>query len=266
MLKVPTSQGDVYFKTVIPEFAGEPARLAALASRFPDRIPQVVASDEAQGRWITRDFGGVSGWDLVGERDGCLTAFAGLQIGFVDHLDELEAAGFPVRTYDDIATDIDQVVTRDDLWHDPSLPRALSDDERQRFLRLGPVLADRCASLADGSFPLTVSHGDLELLNVVRAANGWVLHDWTCAAISHPFIDLACWVSDCDETEAAGAVAAYLDAWQPFGSAADLQRRWMLAKPVGGMCELLSSPTFWMRSNETSGSRSRRCSSDGRAG
>mgnify|MGYP001952311831 CR=1 FL=1 len=133
-----------------------------------------------------------------------------------------------MRRYDIIAA-LDGLLTRDDFWHDPTLPRALSDDERHRFRRLGPVLADRCASLATCSLPLAVTHGDLEPHNVVRTSNGRVIHDWTCAGVAHPFFDLACWISDCDETDAVRAVARYLGAWRSFGSEVELRRQWMLA-------------------------------------
>jgi hypothetical protein len=239
VLRFPTDTGALYVKAVIPELAGEPALLAVVAERFGGYVPQVVATDDCQQRWITRDFGGISGWDLAGERTACLSVFAELQAGLAGAVDVLAAAGCPSRAAADLAAAVGPLLARDDLWHDRSLPRSLTEQEWEQFHRLAPRLEDYCGALEGGVLPPTLIHGDLEPLNVVRTGASWLVHDWTFAAIGHPFYDLACWLSDCDDAEAEAAVAAYLDAWRPYASDAELRREWAAAKPVGGLAELL---------------------------
>lgn len=220
VLRCPTTDGDLYAKAVISEIAGEPSLLAVLAERFADYVPTVVATDKLEQRWLTLDFGGTSGWDLPGERTGCLATFAELQVGCVETVDALAASGCRSRMPEDLAAEVGSLLARDDVWHDRSLPRSLTEHEWQRFRT-------------------TITHGDFEPLNVVRTKRCWLIHDWTFAAIGHPFYDLACWLNDCDEAESRAAVTTYLDAWLPYAGRSDIAREWAAAKPVGGLAELL---------------------------
>ena len=57
VLRVPTAEGDLYLKQEAPVQAFEVALTVALASRWPDRVPEVVAADVERAWLLLRDGG-----------------------------------------------------------------------------------------------------------------------------------------------------------------------------------------------------------------
>src|SRR5690349_17683011 len=55
VLRVPTSQGDVYFKATAPTLMHEPALTEALSRWRPDCIPPLLAVDLARGWMLMPD-------------------------------------------------------------------------------------------------------------------------------------------------------------------------------------------------------------------
>jgi hypothetical protein len=57
VLRVPTAEGDLYLKQEAPVQASEVALTVALASRWHDRVPEVVAADVERAWLLLRDGG-----------------------------------------------------------------------------------------------------------------------------------------------------------------------------------------------------------------
>ncbi len=88
------------FKATAPETIYESALTQALARWYPDRMPELVATDTAQGWMLMRDGGeplrasirptkDIAPWTPV------IKLFSEVQIGMIEHVSELLALGLP---------------------------------------------------------------------------------------------------------------------------------------------------------------------------
>src|SRR5688572_28711638 len=102
VLRVPTREGDLFFKAASMSGTFEPALTMLLAKHWPDRIAEPVAVDLDQGWMLTRDAGtrlrelvhsaaDLHHWEAV------LPIYAELQIGVAPRAGELLGLGVPDR-------------------------------------------------------------------------------------------------------------------------------------------------------------------------
>ncbi|MGY0231079.1 phosphotransferase [Longispora urticae] len=239
VLRVPTDGGDVYLKAVLPWLSHEPRVIAFLARRRPRGVPEILAVGD--GWWLTTDFGGTDARSLPElDRTGAPLALAEVQRATATDLAGLRDAGCPVLSAADLADRIPALLARDDLWGAaPNRPRALDRDEHRRLRALEPALLACCEQLAAGPLPDTVTHGDFHPGNAVARAGGFLIHDWSFAAIGHPLFDLAAFLHDASGTAAAEYVDRVLDAWLDHAPRPVLDRCWQAAKPLGAVVEIL---------------------------
>jgi hypothetical protein len=96
VLRVPTAGGDLYLKQEQPLQAYEIPLTVALASRWPDRVPEVVAADIDRSWLLLRD-GGIRVADSGNLElfPRALALYGELQVGEVARVDEL--LGFGLR-------------------------------------------------------------------------------------------------------------------------------------------------------------------------
>jgi hypothetical protein len=226
VLRVPTDAGDVYHKAVLPHLAHEPAVTTLLQAAGAD-VPSIIGST-ADG-WLSDDIGGTAvPWLPPAERLGALTALAACQVGMLDRIGDVRAAGCPTVSLDDLAARVPALIRRDDLW--PGTDRAIRAD-------LGLRLQDACADLDEYDLPSTLVHGDFHANNVARVDRRFTLFDWSFAAVSHPLLDLATWLAPDDDPRP--ALAAYSGPWRAIVNPATLRAAWAAAVPVAGLVELL---------------------------
>lgn len=215
-----TRIGAAWLKECAPVQAFEVPLTAALAERWPDRVPGVLAADAGRGLLLLED----AGSPLAARGDGAtvwralLPLYAELQCGEAAHTLEHLAHGVP------------------DL-RAATLP-ARYDLRAERDPRLAPFagrFAELCASLTR---PPTVQHDDLHEANVHVRDGALRLLDWGDTCIAHPFATMYVtlrWVAHVRGEAAAGDVrAAYLDAWD--GETADELDRVL---PVAALARLL---------------------------
>jgi hypothetical protein len=186
--------GGLWLKHCKGAWAFEPALTAALSSRWPDRVTEVVAHDAGQAWLLTRD----AGRQLLADPEPwpeLLRLYAELQQGEAAHADEHAAAGVPdlrlARLPERYAALLDEV-----------------DDERLR--RFAPRFAELCAELASRGVPETIQHDDLHQYNVyVRDGRPRIL-DWGDSSVGHPYFSLVATLRHVDDD---GITRAFLDAW-----------------------------------------------------
>ena len=183
VLRVPLAGGLAWFKACAPVQAFEPRLSGQLFARWPDRVAQVLAYDEARA-WLLladagrpiRDFGNPpEDWLAV------LPRYAELQRGEVAHADDHLAHGVP-----DLRLETLPARYADLLYY--QLP--LHDDELRRLAEFAPRFAALCDELAAHGIPATIQHDDLHLANIYRSGERLLLLDWGDACISHPFASL----------------------------------------------------------------------------
>jgi aminoglycoside phosphotransferase (APT) family kinase protein len=189
--RVPATGGALWLKAAPPIFGREPAVLAVLGERMPERVPRVFAVDQDSvgTRFLLEDAGVVPD-DLDDTDPPRLAALiADLAIASLDLLPRLASAGCADRSPALLASEIARMA-------DDGVELDLLDaDERAALRRRVPELSDQLLGLSAGILPPVLVHGDFHAWNVVRAP-GWsgndaVVIDWTDAAIGPAGVDLA---------------------------------------------------------------------------
>jgi hypothetical protein len=167
IVRVPTAEGDAWFKENAPASAYEPALTELLAETRPDALPDTIAWEGP--RILTKDAGprlrnvldaGATepSWKEI------LPLYAELQIGFMDVAERALDLGTP----DD----------RPELL--PERYAALGGDR----LDVVRAAAERLA----GSLPPTVAHMEAHDGNIFVRDGEPVFIDWAEAVVTHPFV------------------------------------------------------------------------------
>jgi hypothetical protein len=223
VLRVPTVDGDVYLKQEQPLQAYEVPLTVALASRWPDRVPEVVAADTERSWLLLRDGGtrvADSGNYALFPR--ALALYGELQVGEIGHVDEL--LGFGLR-------DLRLPVVVD--LYEPFFERdhGIERDEVARLLALAPRFRELCAELDALDLPASIQHDDLHEWNVFERDGRVAMYDWGDSSVGFP---LWSWLKPSQSLEdPEPARAAYVAAWRAFASEDDLRRALDLAIPTG---------------------------------
>jgi len=205
VLRVPSRDGDFFFKANAPPFAHEAAVLERLVPLAPDLLPELVALDRDR-RWLLLRDAGERVRELAGDApwQDVLAHYADLQSAAALVADELVAAGVPDRR----------------LAALPGLYASLGGDRR--------VVDELCAQLEPFGLHETIDHDDLHDGQVfVRDGRARIL-DWGDACVAHPFLTLGIAAYFADEA----AIDAYLAQW---GDAADLRDAVPTARRLAGV-------------------------------
>jgi hypothetical protein len=236
ILRAPSADGDVFFKCPVDLFRREAALTHALARLMPDVMPEVLAVDAQQGWLLMRDLGAPE----LGEQEESLwyqgiVTHAGLQRSMLSRTDELVRLGLPVRSLAGLAAWVEQ------LGADTALLERMPAELRERWLTTSPALIESCLRLdAIGPGPSLV-HGDFHPWNVVHGRGTTRVFDWSDAAVSHPFVDLATYVFRTEDiSKRRELVDAYVAAWSTGGSDDSLREAAALGLVVGALYQVKS--------------------------
>jgi hypothetical protein len=102
-----------------------------------------------------------------------------------------------------------------------------------------PAFVAACRRLDELGPPATLVHGDFHPWNVTDQASGPRIFDWTDAAISHPFTDLAVYAMRADDVAIRRANRdAYLARWADHLDPASLTEAGELAIVVGTLYQV----------------------------
>jgi hypothetical protein len=194
VMRVPTAEGDLWFKANAPPHAFEAGLLAILERVHGGHVPELVARDAASGRLLMRD-GGERLRELVrAPRDlhhwqTLLPEYAELQVALAPHLGDLLDAGVPDER---LAVLPDHLRTLLDDREACMVGRehGLTEDEHSRLRALLPDFAERCERLAAYGIPETIQHDDLHDGNVFVRDGRYLFFDWGDSCVTHPFQSL----------------------------------------------------------------------------
>jgi hypothetical protein len=235
MLTAPTGRGPLYFKAVEPAFAFEAPLTAALAQRWPERLPPVVAVDAARG-WLLTAHGGQVVRDLVRGDDGLahwerlLRQLAQFQIESASEADRLLALGAPDR----------RLARMPDLYKEMAADRetllvgqagGLSEEDWERAQAFAPQVEAMCVALAACDLLDGLHHDDFGPGNALLDPNdNYNFFDWSDCAVTMPLCSLfipqrwARYVLDYDEAALERMREAYLEPWRAIVSSEQLER------------------------------------------
>jgi Ser/Thr protein kinase RdoA (MazF antagonist) len=237
LARVPTVEGDLYFKAEAPSEAYEPALTEWLAGRRADLIADVIRIDGDRAWMLTRDAGRSLRERLADHPDTgiwseLLPLCAELQLELSASVDELLLLGVPDSRPQLLGEVYEDLLTRcTDAEH---APRA--DVVAQLVERLGDTI------------PASLTHEELQDQNILLDDGRPVIIDWAEAVIAHPFCGLVNtfrslvdrWGFEPGSPDLLRLRDAYLEPWTnvaPFSRLVDL---FELAYPLGMVCRALS--------------------------
>jgi hypothetical protein len=188
VMRVPTPDGDVWFKANVESLAYEASLVALLSERRPDCVPPLLAVELESGWMLMADAGARLRELSESERDldrwlEILPLYAGLQIDLADEGDAFVARGAPdlrlarlPALYEELLDDLGHA------WPPDELERLRGEVERVR------ALSEELASFA---IPETIQHDDLHDGQVFVRDGRYRVLDWGDSCVSHPFFTLS---------------------------------------------------------------------------
>jgi hypothetical protein len=203
------------------------ARLTtALAERWPDRLPDVIAHDEERAWLLLADAGeplGVGGdpapWLHL------LPRYAELQRAEAVRTDQHLAGGVPDRRLATFPRLYEEMLSR---------TSSLGSDEVARLRAFTQRFGELCAELGARGIPETIQHDDLHGANVYRREGELRILDWGDSCISHPFRTLYVTVEHLFLPRGDPWLARLRDAYlEPWGRPAALRETFALAERLG---------------------------------
>jgi hypothetical protein len=252
VLRVPTNDGDLYFKAVWPPQLHEAALTAALASWLPRFTPEVVAVRPEAGWLLLRDAGlrlreilkqehHIARWREV------LVRYGEAQVQLAHRAKAILGLGVPDRRPAVVAEHLTDLL-EDSRALRLGLPGGLSADEHGRLRRLLPRIRSQFAALADSVVPATLEHNDFHDGNVCLLKGDYRVFDWGDACVTHPFVALRVGLRSIAHT--LGLVAdgpevtqlrdAYLEPWTTFAPRAQLLAEVPPALVLAAACRAFS--------------------------
>ncbi|WP_327637339.1 aminoglycoside phosphotransferase family protein [Kribbella sp. NBC_00482] len=246
VLRIPTADGDVYFKALSqastePDalpflFANEPLFLQRASTDRPGEVPTPLAIDEQRAWMLLPDLGS----PLEGESDvavwiDAVRNHARLQRSYVTEPERLLEYSCADRRLAVLDADLDR------LLEPNSLTAQLDPAEQSRLPERAKQLREAIVELANIGVPETLLHGDLHPRNLAVRDGQVFAFDWTDAALAHPFLDLVTFMEKQSPLSSDPRVlAAYLHEWEEYAAPPDLRRALTLAEELGALYQTIT--------------------------
>jgi hypothetical protein len=242
VLRVPTAEGLFYFKEATPVLAHEFRLIEILARRRPERVTEVVFSDD-EGRMLMRDAG--EQLSAVLDRDPdpryweeALPLYAELQIEAAADADELVRAGAFDRRSEVLPSRYEELIA------EPA--GGQTREEYEQLRALAPEVDRVCALLAAGPVPETINNDDFTHGSILLRDGTYRFFDWGDACVSHPFFTLTVTQRVIEiqhklppgSPEIARIRDAYLEPFTRFAPRAELETLVEPARRIGQICRV----------------------------
>jgi hypothetical protein len=244
VLRVPTPEGNVFFKAVSPAYNFEIRLTEYLAQKWPSIAPRLLASDSNHG-WILMRDGGSRLRELLqtepdmGHWESVLSLYAHFQQETMHHFPKLIELGIPDRQSDVLIDRFNQF-----LAHPERLVcDELSQADVERLLQSRKPIEDCIGELADLEIEVSLDHGDFHDGNIFVNNSDYVFFDWGDAGLTHPFFSLrTAFVSmenslgfEEDDPIFDRLSDHYLQEWVEWGTLPILQRAYQMSKPLASI-------------------------------
>lgn len=236
LLRAPTAVGPVFLKCSTPHFEREAALTNVLAGATPDLVTDVIDVDADENWLLMRDHGDHALGDEPAEAWGPgLATYAAIQRAWRDRTAELVAGGAPERPLAALAEAMPGFADRE------ALASRLTAEERAAWVAAMPACIEACHRLDRLGPAPTLVHGDLHPWNVAGSATTPRIFDWSDAAVTHPFLDLAVYVTRTPDIATRRALRdGYLAHWADDLGPRDLAAAGDLAIVVGTLYQVES--------------------------
>lgn len=254
VMRVPSSEGTLFFKATAGETIYEIALTEKLAGWFPDYLPDILAVDTIRGWMLMRDGGetlrgsirptkDVKPWEPV------ITKYAELQIGLAEHVDEILALGIPDYRLAALPALYTQLLTDEESMMIDQEKGLTTADFRQ-LQNLTSRFEQICANLAAFGIPESINHGDFHDGNILVKNGRITFFDWGDANVTHPFVSTRTWFVSMEISlelddwapptpEMTTLLHRYLERWERFGDREHLLAIYNLSRPVASIVKAL---------------------------
>ena len=194
VLRVPTSEGQLFFKASSPVLMHEAGLTQTLANWRPDLLPHVFAADPQRGLLLMAD-GGPTLRSFLGTDHylahwrQVLPVYAEMQIEMAGRSDELLTAGALDRRLKTLPGQLaDLLSNQEALLIDR--PDGLTAGQYRDLVEFVPRFASMCAALENYGLPETLHHDDFHGNNICVGDEGYLFFDWGESCIAHPFFTM----------------------------------------------------------------------------
>lgn len=263
VMRIPTGQGDVYFKASASVAVHDTAVTQTIFHYRPDTIPPVLAIDFERG-WLLLADGGLrlreafKAGKAMHDWSEILADYAGLQIDLAGHVDELLAVGVPDQRlarlpglYEGILADTQCLLI--------DQPDGLTSAEYERLLAAAPQVAQMCRQLAGYGVPESLHHNDLHDGNIFVGNGRTLFFDWGDSSISHPFFCLRTVFVSMENTFGLAEddpvfdtfSRTYLDRWTQFETEVNLNDAFALARRLWALSSAVKYHIFLNQIGDT---------------
>ena len=255
VLRIPTTDGTLFFKATAPETIFEAALTHKLVGLRPDCLPELIAVDTARGWLLMRDGGeplraairpthDLTPWNPV------ISLYAELQVELAHHVEEFIALGVP-----DCRLAALPAIYANLLADEASLlidqPKGLTSAEVIALQALAPRFRQICEELAACGIPASLNQGDFHDGNTLLRDGRITFFDWGDADVTHPFVSLRTWFVSMEialnlddwappTPEMSRLLEKYLEAWQAYGEKEALISAYRLSRPVASIVKTLA--------------------------
>ena len=183
VMRVPTPDGDVWFKANAPGTSHEAALVSVLSDRAPEVVPPLLAVDLERGWMLMADAGSRLREVIAAEQSldrwlDVLPRYAELQRAVEGDARELVALGVPEVSLATLPERYERML--DELPGDVA-----------RFRAAVPRVRELCEEVAAYGVSETIQHDDFHDGQVYVHEHGYRIIDWGDAVVSHPFFSLS---------------------------------------------------------------------------
>lgn len=187
ILRALTTEGHLYFKADFAKPPSEPALVLALAERWPENVPAIVAAN-LDRRWMLMcEFDGrnVDERSLT-ECQEAVRLFAELQIDCARDLERWFRLGCQDVRLERLPGYLAQMIA-DPAATQPGTPQGLSEEEIERLSHCIGRVEAMCAGLAEYGLPASLVQQDFRGGNARKGATTYLFFDWSDTVVAHPF-------------------------------------------------------------------------------
>jgi hypothetical protein len=239
ILRLPTTRGDVWCKSVPPFLAHEGAILAMVGAENPSLVPPLLGGGREAGTMLLANVAGEDQWNPPESRlVDMVRKLVQLQGRWAGRVGELLAAGLPDWRARSMPTLVRTLLRR------TAVRAHFTSAELAAIDALAADLPPRLAALAGCGLPETLVHGDFHPGNWRFDGDALVLLDWGDSGVGHPMLDLAAFLPRVPEAVRPRVRAAWLDAWRAERPLADPSRAAELIAPVAALRLALTYQRF----------------------
>jgi hypothetical protein len=183
VMRVPLAGDVAWFKACAQVQAFEPRLTAQLYARWPDRVSEVLAVDEARC-WLLVGDAGIAVRELGNPPEAWLEAlplYAELQKGEAEYALDHVGNGVPDLRMAVLPAGYERLLGSE-------LP--IARDAVDRLRDYAPRFTELCTALAQQGIQESVQHDDLHMANLYTDDGKFRVVDWGDSSIAHPFFSL----------------------------------------------------------------------------